>query len=156
MLNLTCGIIRVKSGPNQRLCYLLNPCNVDYETAQWSDKHMGREGFRHLHSCWPHSSRDNFSQLPLRKPAKKRGRATRILVCFKVSTSKPRATACLAQHCGNGSKQVTLGSDCVWVQERREGEGVFGSWVGGEHLDGGEQERQIACGKQDFLLEPGQ
>lgn len=64
--------------------------------------------------------------------------------------------SCLAQPCGNGSKQVTLGSDCVWVQERREGVGVFGSWVGGEDLDGGEQERQIAYGKQDFLLEPGQ
>lgn len=31
-----------KSGPNQRLCYLLSAYNVDYETARGSDKHMGK------------------------------------------------------------------------------------------------------------------
>lgn len=46
---------------------------------------------------------------------------------------------CLAKHWGN-CLRVTLGSDCVWVQERREGEGVLGRWVGGEDVNRGEQE----------------
>lgn len=40
-----------KSGANQRLCYLLSAYNVDYETAQGSDKHMGKEQGRNI--CTP-------------------------------------------------------------------------------------------------------
>ncbi len=44
---------------------------------------------------------------------------------------------CLAT--GN-SPLVTSGTDCIWVEERKEEGGVLGCVVGGEDLDAGEQE----------------
>lgn len=48
------------------------------------------------------------------------GWADTIFVCFKVC-SRILSIEYLTKHWGNGSKQVTLGSGGVWVQEKREG-----------------------------------
>lgn len=66
-----------------------------------------------------------------------------MFVCVReLVSSKPPGNDML----GKGLRKQSLSylwTDCVWVVERREGVGVFGRWVGGEDLDGGEQEDRL-------------
>lgn len=106
-----------KSGPNQRLCYLLSAYNVDYETAQWSDKHMGREQGKNI--CTPADHTVAGKTLSYCQSLKKKRKLTEQenLVFAWEFPANLLVMTCLTTGWRN-SPQLTLGTNCVWVEER--------------------------------------
>lgn len=89
MLTVTWGD-KGKSGPNQRLGYLLSAYNVDYEMLQRSDKHMGKEqGKKNICTPAGHTvagkTLSHCQPLMKKRERAQKGNVDKIMLCVCVS-----------------------------------------------------------------------